>query len=200
MVPNESVPEICLRREARSVADPIDLSMVVSSALPATFTFLYQRLDAVLSRHRAGPGTAQPEAGPEVPAVVVGDLELPLRADEDRVRARLAELRAYALGLAHYYAEPARISSEDSLLLQTLSSLRGVLEDVYGQRFTFRGEQRDQSGPFTDQRYGQIAGEVIGMKATNVIRGRAVSKITAESVEHGGRVIGMQAPEISGDR
>jgi hypothetical protein len=81
------------------MADPIDLSMVVSGALPATFTFLYQRLEALLSRHRAGPGTAHPEAVPEVPAVVVGDLNMPLCADEDRVRARLAELRAYALGL-----------------------------------------------------------------------------------------------------
>ena len=96
------------------MADPIDLSMVVSSALPSTFAFLYQRLDALLSRHRADPGTAQPEAAPEIPAAVVGELELPLRPDEDRVQARLAELRAYALGLAHYRANSAGISPEDS--------------------------------------------------------------------------------------
>jgi len=182
------------------VTDPIDLSMVVSSALPATFTFLYQRLEALLSRHRADPGIAQPEAAPEIPAVVVGELELPLRADEDRVQARLAELRAYALGLTHYRANPSGISPEDSQLLQTLSDLRGALEDIYGQRFTFAGEQREQSGPFSDQRYGQIAGEVIGMEATNVIRGTATSKITAESVDRGARVVGMRAPEIRGDR
>jgi hypothetical protein len=182
------------------VADPIDLSMVVSSALPATFTFLYQRLEALLSRHRADPGTAQSEAAPEIPAVVTGDLELPLRADEDRVQARLAELRAYALGLAHYRANPAGISPEDPLLLQTLSDLRGALEDIYGQRFTFAGEQREQSGPYSDQRYGQIAGEVTGMEATKRIRGRTISKITADSVEPGGRVVGMRAPEIGEGR
>jgi hypothetical protein len=182
------------------MADPIDLSMVVSSALPATFTFLYQRLQALLSRRRAEPSIAQPEATPEIPTVVVGELELPLRADEDRVQTRLAELRAYALGLAHYQTNPAGISPDDSLLLQTLSDLRGALEDIYGQRFTFEGEQREHSGPFSEQRYGQIAGEVIGMEATNVIRGKTTSKITAESVERGGRVIGMRAPEISGDR
>lgn len=182
------------------MADPIDLSMVVSSALPATFTFLYQRLDALLSRHRAEPSMTQPEAMPEIPSVVVGELELPLHADEDLVQARLAELRAYALGLAHYRTNLARLSPDDSLLLQTLSDLRDALEDIYGQRFTFEGEQREHSGPFSDQRYGQIAGEVIGMEATNVIRGRTTSKITAESVERGGRVVGMRAPEISGDR
>jgi hypothetical protein len=178
--------------------DPIDLSMVVSSALPSTFTFLYQRLEALLSRHRAGPGAAQPEAAPEIPAVVVGELELPLCADEDRVQARLAELRAYALGLAHYRADPAGISLEDPLFLQTLSGLRGALEDIYGQRFTFAGERREHSGPYTEQRYGQIAGEVVGMEATNVIDGGTTSKITAESVERGGRVVGMRAPEIRG--
>ena len=178
------------------MADQIDLSMVVSSALPATFTFLYQRLEALLSRHRADPGTSQPEALPKIPAVLVGELELPLRADEDRIRARLAEFRAYALGLAHYRGNPAMITSEDALLLHTLSDLRDALEDVYGQRFTFEGEPRRQSGPFSEQRHGKVAGEVVGMEATNAIRGPATSKITTESVEAGGRVVGIRARDI----
>ena len=73
------------------MADPIDLSMVVNSALPATFTFLYQRLEALLSRQRADRGMAERKPELEIPAVLVGELELPLSADEDRVRARLAE-------------------------------------------------------------------------------------------------------------
>ena len=129
---------------------------------------------------------------------MVGELELPLRADEDRVQARLAELRAYALGLAHYRANPGGISTEDSLLLQTLSDLRCALEDIYGQRFTFAGERREQRQPYSDQRYGQIAGEVTGMEATDIIRGKTTSKITADGVERGGRVVGMRAPEIGG--
>ena len=182
------------------MADPTDLSMVVSSALPATFTFLYQRLDALLSRHRADPGGTQPEEAPEIPTELVGELELPLHADQCRVQARLAELRAYALGLAHYRGNLVAISSEDPLLLQTLRDLRGALEDIYGQRLTFHGERREPSGPFSEQRYGKIAGEVVGMEAANAIRGRTTSKITAESVERGGRVVGMRAPNISGGR
>jgi hypothetical protein len=146
--------------------------MVVSSALPATFTFLYQRLDALLSRHRADPNTGHTEEMPKIPAVLVGELELPLRSDEDRVEARLAELRAYALGLTHYHRNPGLINAEDPLLLQILS----------------------------DQRHGKIAGEVVGMEATSTIRGPATSKITTESVEAGGRVIGMRAREIGDGR
>jgi hypothetical protein len=182
------------------VADPTGLSMVVNSALPATFTFLYQRLDVLLSRHRKDPGTVQTEVLPEIPAVLVGELELPLCSDEDRVQVRLAELRAYALGLEHYRRDPALITSEDPLLLQTLAELRDALEDIYGQRFTFEGEPRGQSGPFSEQRHGKVAGEVVGMEATNAIRGPATSKITTESVEPGGRVVGMRAREIGESR
>lgn len=182
------------------MADPSELSMVVGSALPATFTFLYQRLDALLSRHRADPDTVQAEAMPKIPAVLAGELELPLRSDGMRVRSRLAELRAYELGLARYRQNPALITSEDSLLVQTLSGLRDALEDIYGQRFTFEGEARGQSGPFSEQRHGRVAGEVVGMEVTNAIRGPATSKITTESVEPGGRVIGMRAREIGDSR
>jgi hypothetical protein len=182
------------------VADPSGLSMVVSSALPATFTFLYQRLDALLSRHRTDTGTARTEVVPEIPAVLVGDLALPLCSDEDRVRTRLAELRAYELGLAQYHRNPSLITRDDQLLLQTLSELRDALEDIYGQRFTFEGEPREQSGPFSEQRHGKVAGEVVGIEATNAIHGPVTSKITTDSVEQGGRVIGMRAREIGNSR
>jgi hypothetical protein len=185
------------------MADPIDLSMVVSSALPATFTFLYQRLDALLSRHRADPGKTRQEdvpETPEVPAVLVGELDLPLRANGDRIQARLDELEAYALGLEHYRRNPDLISSGDALLMQTLGRLRNAMEDIYLQRFTFEGEQRGQSGPYSEQHHGKVAGEVVGMEATNAIRGPATSKITTKTVETGGRVVGMRAPNIGDNR
>lgn len=150
------------------MADPSEFSMVLNSALPATFTFLYQRLDALLSRHKA-EGSEQAETLPEIPAVVVGELELPLHSDEEQVRVRRTELQAYALGLAQYHRNPTLITADDSLLLETLGELRNALEDIYGQRFTFQGESRDQSGPFSEQRIGRVAGEAIGMQASQRI-------------------------------
>lgn len=182
------------------MADPIDLSMVVSSALPATFTFLYERLGALLANHRTDRSKGQPECLPKTPAVLIGELELPLHADEVRVRARLAELRAYELGLALYSSEPAAISSEDALLLRTLGDLRYALEDIYGQRFTFEGEARGRSGPYSEQRHGEVAGEVVGIEATNTINGPVTSKITTDSVKPGGRVVGMRARDIGSAR
>jgi hypothetical protein len=193
-------PFLSWAREGKTiVTDGIGLSTVVNSALPATFTFLYERLEDLLSRRRVAPGNAQQEAvleTPEIPAVLVGGAELPLRADQDRVQARLEELRAYALGLAHYRRDPALITLEDQLLLQTLDSLRDALEDIYGQRFTFEGELREHSGPISEQSHEKVAGEVIGMEATNTIRGPVTSKITTKSVEPGGRVVGMRGHDI----
>jgi hypothetical protein len=169
--------------------------MVLNGALPATFTFLYQRLDALISRHKAGE-TVQAETLPEIPAVVVGELELPLRSDEEQVRARFKELQAYALGLGQYRRNPALITSEDSLFLETLGELRSALEDIYGQRFTFEGEPRGQSGPFSEQHHKRVAGSVVGIEATERISGPVGSKITSDVVEPGGTVIGMKAPII----
>jgi hypothetical protein len=173
--------------------------MVLNSALPATFTFLYQRLDVLLSRNRTGEAP-QPEALPEVPAVVAGELELPLRSNEEQIHSRLAELRAYAHALARYRQNPSLVTSEDSLLLQTLGDLREALEDIYGQRFTFEGEHRHPSGPFSEQRHGTVAGEAIGMEATERISGSPSTKITTDRVEAGGKVVGMKAPIIGDSR
>ena len=84
------------------------------------------------------------------------------------------------------------------MLLETLGALRAALEHIYGQRFTFDGEHRGQSGPLSEQRHEQVFGEVIGMEATNTIRGPATTKITTNSVERGGRVVGMRARDIDG--
>lgn len=184
-----------LQERTMRVADPIGFSMVLNSALPATFTFLYQRLDLLLSRNREDKD-CRPEDRPEVPAVVTGELELPLRSNEEQVQKRLPELRAYAHALTRYHQNPSLVTPEDLLLLQTLGDLREALEGIYGQRFTFEGEHRLPSGPYSEQRHGRVAGEVVGMEATERISGSPYSKITTDTVEAGGKVVGMRAPTI----
>ncbi|MEU0132711.1 hypothetical protein ABZ172_01525 [Streptomyces sp. NPDC006296] len=175
----------------------VDFSAVVGGALPATLTFLYQRLDAVLERRRSGQ-TAEPEADPEIPAELVGDLELPLRIDPDRLASRLPVLEVLALAMTPYTRAPERITAEDAELMQMMGRVREALEDVYGQRFTFQGEIRERSGPLSEQHYDTVAGEVTGLEAQEAIRGSASSVIRAKRVEPGGRVVGMRAPVIDG--
>ncbi|WP_406069000.1 hypothetical protein OG372_14295 [Streptomyces sp. NBC_01020] len=177
--------------------DALDLSMVASSALPAVFTFLCQRLDAVLP-HRSSARPVGPGGEPEVPAQLVGELQLPLRVDPGRLEVRLAAVEALALGMEHYQRDPVQISANDPLLMQTLGRVREALEDIYGQRFTFQGENRAQSGPFSEQCYGTVAGEVTGMEAQEAIRGSVTSTIRARNVEPGGKIVGMKARVIDG--
>ncbi|WP_031184159.1 hypothetical protein [Streptomyces seoulensis] len=179
------------------MSDAMDLSMIAGSALPATFTFLYQRLDDVLSRWRSNR-TTEPLRTPEVPAELVGDLQLPLRIDSQRLADRLPVLEVLALATAPYVGAPERISAGDEVLMQTLGRVREALEDIHGQRFTFRGETRERSGPFSEQHYDTVAGEVTGMEAQEAIRGSVTSTIRAKEVKAGGKVVGMRAPVIDG--
>ncbi|MHC5263255.1 hypothetical protein ACYSUO_35695 [Streptomyces sp. UC4497] len=175
--------------------DPLDLSMVVSSALPATFTFLYERLNVALQRRRSDR-EAGPDAAPDIPDVLVGDLALPLRIDSDRLTSHAPVLEALALAMAPYERDRTMIVSDEVAVRQILGRVRDVLENIYGQRFTFQGETRARSGPFSEQHYDVVAGEVTGMEAQQAIRGSATSTIRAKSVEPGGRVVGMKAPVI----
>ncbi|MBV2151273.1 hypothetical protein [Kitasatospora sp. SUK 42] len=178
-----------------AMSDPVDL--VAGSALPAMFTFFFQRLDSLLTRHRSGRAS-EPEPLPEVPPELVGTLHLPLVADPVRLRGRIEVLEALALALTHYQRSPASVTGSDQVLLQTLGRARAALEDIYGQRFTFDGEERQASGPLSEHRYTRVAGEVVAMEAQERITGDVEARVTAETVERGGRVVGMRAPIIEG--
>ncbi|MBB0228218.1 hypothetical protein [Streptomyces calidiresistens] len=128
----------------------------------------------------------------------MGDLELPLRIDSDRLASRLPVLEVLALAMAPYTRAPERITAEDAELMQMLGRVREALEDIYGQRFTFQGETRERSGPISEQHYETVAGEVTGLEAEEAIRGSATSVIRAKHVEASGKVVGMRAPVIDG--
>lgn len=189
---------LSVRRAERwgiSMTSAADFSMIATSALPAAFTFLFQRLDAALERRLPGQATAE-EGEPRIPAELVGDLELPLRIDARRLEDQAPLLEALALAMAAYRQQPGLITHDNRGLLDTLGRTRAALEDLYGQRFTFEGETRAKSGPATHHEYDTVAGEVTGLEATEAIRGSVASTISATSVERGGRVVGMKAPVI----
>ncbi|MFE6633520.1 hypothetical protein [Streptomyces tendae] len=186
---------VAFRGEAMN--DAADLSLIAGSALPAAFTFLFQRLQTALERRRSAR-TEQPEHAPDVPTELVGSLQLPLRIDEDELADHAPVLEALALGLRRYDRDPHLVTAHDADLMQALGKVREGLEHVYGQRFTFQGETRQSSGPLSVQHYDTVTGEVIGMEAGQAILGAATSTIRAGSVEAGGRVVGMKAPIIDG--
>ncbi|MEU7697574.1 hypothetical protein [Streptomyces sp. NPDC039028] len=165
---------------------------LISSAVPATLTFLYQRLEHLLS-----PRHAEPEQDLELPDTLVGTLQLPLQPDQERLQARQAELDLLHGFLEEYASrEPVALTLEQGLL-RSMGKLRALLEDVYGQRLTFAGEDRPASGPFVDQKLTTLTGEATGMDADE-ITGNAKVTQQVETVEAGAQLIGMKARRIGG--
>ncbi|MFF1810777.1 hypothetical protein ACFVXW_16880 [Streptomyces sp. NPDC058251] len=169
--------------------DATALSALIGAGLPATYTFLYQRLAHLLDRR----GTPEPE--PQVPPTLQGEVQLPLVADAQQLARRQPELMQLRDALNPYQRGAVPIDSTDEPLLRTLGRLRGFLEEVYGQRLTFTGEQRPASGPYVRQKTDTVRGELTGMEAED-ITGTAEVLQDTNTVEAGGKVIGMQADRI----
>lgn len=134
------------------MADPLNLTVLTGVALTEGIKFLYQQAGSILKRraeYRQAPltGRRSPTVAIAVttPAVVAGRLA-PIQVDEaaaDALAEELKRLRHRVEDVAQGFETPG---DDDSELLAAVGALRDAIEDVIGQRTTFRGEQRDPAG------------------------------------------------------
>ncbi|MHB6903996.1 hypothetical protein [Streptomyces sp. DB-54] len=169
--------------------DPVEIA-VISSALPATLTFLFQRVERLLSSRGA-----EPEGDVAAPDALVGSLHLPLQPHEDRLQAGQSELELLRDALVHYASGEVPARASDQPLLRNLTRLRGALENIYGQHLTFEGEDRPASGPVVHQKLTTLTGEATGMDA-DAISGNARVIQDVETVDAGAKLIGMKGRRI----
>ncbi|WP_457032488.1 hypothetical protein [Kitasatospora sp. P5_F3] len=166
------------------MSDVLGFPMLAASALTQAIGFLYHRAEIVLDRRAARRGTG--EAGPAepVPDVLAGDPGHALDFDPDRVTADLADrLRSLLDALGMYAEHEQLIDSQDERLQRTLGRLRALLEEVYGRRITFVGEDRPMSGMRIVNRAGDVHGVSRALKA------RRVSSLANVDVEHTAQVV-----------
>lgn len=104
------------------------------------FAFLYERLVDVLDGEGPGVSGAIVEPGQSGLDAAVG----PLVPNPAVVKARRAAMTRLRTSLALIVAGEA--PQADVAFRQRLIELRETLEDVYGQRLTFSGEQRESTG------------------------------------------------------
>ncbi|MGA4881035.1 hypothetical protein [Streptomyces lydicamycinicus] len=173
------------------MTDFASLSTLIGAGVTPTLAFLYQRLERLLDRNGA------PESDLAIPAELTGTLALPLQADSDRLAERRQDLEMLRDGLNVYYRGDASVAPTDESLLRTLGRLRGMLEEIYGQRLTFAGEQRPTSGPFVRLRTDRVKGLQVGMDADEIVGAASVDHEVG-TVEEGGTNIGMRARRIGG--
>lgn len=167
------------------------LSPLLGAGLPATFTFLYQRLANLLDRHGAA------EADLAAPVPLRGELTLPLTVDEERLAMRQGELELLRDALGSYHRGESPVDVGNPELLRVLGRLRGRLEELYGQRLTFQGEEdRQPSGSFSRQKIDTVHGHVTGIHADETISGYAETDQDITTVAEGATVTGMRARNI----
>jgi hypothetical protein len=144
--------------------DPFTLSLLGAAATQG-ITFLYAQATEVLKARRARTAT---DTGPLVVPVVetdVLDRQPTATAVEPAVveehRASLAKLTG---ALSPYAQGDLDVDPDDAELAGQAAELRALLEAAYGVRFTFRGEQRPESGSAVTvkQAFADVDGTVVG--------------------------------------
>jgi hypothetical protein len=172
-----------------------------------TVKFLYGQATEVLKarRERKREGESgidhEPQITPitpeEIPDIFEGQLG-PLQVDFealDRVADGLNDLRKeigdYAQGIEV-------IDPKDQDMVVKVAAIRELLEVVYSQRITFKGEQRESSGPLVhgSVRVKELAGDATAVRSGLITGGTVIGQAEAEKVSSSGRLVGVEAEII----
>ncbi|MFI9007540.1 hypothetical protein ACIGNX_09955 [Actinosynnema sp. NPDC053489] len=182
------------------MADPLTLSVLGAAALTEGVKFLYGQATELLKRRRERRDEAI-EVSPGAVPELEGGLRLPLRADDavlERVEPDLRELRRR---LQDYADGVEAVASGDRELLESADAVRRLLEAVYGQRITFRGERRETSGPVVEGEIDveSVAGYAAAVRARAVTGGATVrAAVRVTEVGENAEVIGVDVDRIGG--
>lgn len=187
--------------DARAMTDP--LSWAVLGALVATegIKFIYDQATEVLKRRRERKAGREAEAEAPIPvpadAPLEGTLEPP-RVDFDAAERLHDEIKALRSALGDYAEGLDDPEPGDQELAAAANGLRQALEVVYGQRITFRGEDREPSGPTVIGRAEAetVAGDVAGVRARLIRSGRIQGTAVVKEVQQGGKVTAVDADTI----
>ena len=188
------------------MAEPITLSALGAVALTEGIKFLYSQAGEILKRWRerqdtAKEASAQPNQTESVqvnlPPIFEGQLSAP-KIHFDLVQRSEKELRALRKDLTDYAEGIETVDEKDENLLQTIDALRRLLETVYQQRLTFKGEQRSPSGPVVEGRIDveEVLGYAAAVRAAKVKSGELKVDAKVKRVEPGGEFTGIDGLEL----
>ena len=179
------------------MADPLTLAVLGGLVATEGIKFLFSQASDVLkawrerrAKKRAGEQVADQLEVPIQTSVALDAEPSTQTVDLDVVEHQNQELLELVGKLAPYANQLADIDAEDRALGQAAGELREILEAAYGQRFTFRGENRERTGARVTVR--QVLGDVAGGSAVaadaNVSSGRLDVNQDVRSVGEGGTV------------
>jgi hypothetical protein len=178
--------------------EPLTLAAVGSVVLTEGVKFLYGQAAEAIKTWRArqqGRQEVPATTPPSLPATALEgrlDTSSPDLERVGRLESRLRELRHEISDWAQDL-EPIDISNSGRLA--SVDELRRLLESIYGQRITFKGEARLPSGtPIVEGEVGvdRVAGTVAGVDTDAVPAGRIHGIARVRTVEPGGQAFGVR--------
>jgi hypothetical protein len=183
--------------------EPVTLALVSSMALTEGIKFLYGQAGELIKRWRERkPASGSPPASETVSITLPKDAFegslAPVTIQYDvleRLERSILDLRK---NLSEYAEGLADVSSDDQALLEQVDGLRLALEAAYGQRLTFRGEQRPPSGTVVvgDAFAKEVEGRVAAVRARYISGAEVRGTARADRVSKGGELYGVQADSI----
>jgi hypothetical protein len=183
--------------------DPVTLSAAAigAVALKEGVKFLYGQTAEILRRWRERRDKLHEKAaeGVEtvpviVPPVFEGQLSDPAIRFEVVERSE-QELLALYKELSGFVSELEPVEPSSRQLLHTIDKLRNALEEIYGQRITFKGENRPPTGALLEGRViaDRIQGKATGVDVEGPTSGIVRGDVKAKVIESGGEAIGVRS-------
>jgi hypothetical protein len=187
--------------------DPLTLTAANISAVALTegVKFLYTQAGEVLKRWRERKEKVKQESveSPQTDELILTSSPPPAVFDADvsrlkvqfiAVKEKETQLRELYKELSEYAGGVELVSVGDGELLSKVEKLRTILEDVFGQRITFLGEQRP---PTVNSIEGTVIanavlGTAIAVDAEGQVSGEMRGKVEVGIVQQGGTVISVK--------
>ncbi|MEV6907070.1 hypothetical protein [Amycolatopsis sp. NPDC051071] len=182
------------------MADPVTFTVLGSWAALEGIKFLYGQAAEVLKawRERRAAKAEEQAAGQTLEVPVKDSAVLEGKPDSATIDATVLEqegplLASLAGKLRPYAQDLADLDVDDAELAEQAGQVRAILEAAYGQRFTFRGEQREPTGTrvWVSQVLDHVSGRVVGADAGVGAGGEVDVQQRATVVEPGGSVTGF---------
>jgi hypothetical protein len=181
------------------MVDPFSLGAVGALAATEGIKFLYSQAAEVLKRWRAREAGKETEAQAQIPLTspeVLNGTLTHVTVDFSALDRLHGDIRMLAGVLGDYVGGIEEPDPADSDMVATATTLRDLLEVVYGQRLTFKGEARQPAGPVVTGRAAvdRVGGEVAVVRARLIRSGRVEGELKAHEVT--GRAAAVDADTI----
>lgn len=184
----------------------ITLATVGLTVITEGVKFLYGQATELLKIYRQKKESKGKEAKSNIeissiakfPDIFESNLTIPLKFNGDVLVELEPQLRSLRKEISDYAEEIEKIDQGNLILMEKINALRLILESIYAQKITFKGEQRENSVIVVEGaiKVEDVRGYAIAVSAKKISDGMVIGRVQAKSIEPGGQVYGVKADRI----